>query len=55
MTALVDYGAPDRKSARRRIREFSGKRAFRAEAKSTQALNRTPVKLLWAHPPIAED
>ena len=50
MTTSVDSGAPDRKSARRRIREFPGKRAVSAGAKSTQALKRVTVNLLWAAP-----
>jgi hypothetical protein len=54
MTDLVDYGAPDRKSSRRRVGEFSGKRAVRAAAESTQVLKRAIVNMLWAHAPIVE-
>ena len=54
MILSVAYGAPDRKSAHRRIRESPGKRAVRARAKSTQALKRAMVNLLWWGPTIAK-
>jgi hypothetical protein len=39
--------ASDRKSDRRRMREFPGKRAVSAAAKSAQALKLSTVNLLW--------
>ena len=47
MIALADSGALGRESARRQIREFSGKRDVSARAKSTQALKGATVNLLW--------